>query len=36
MTILVTGGAGCIGSEYVSQLVGADATAQITVFDKLT
>ncbi|MEU9159343.1 dTDP-glucose 4,6-dehydratase [Streptomyces sp. NPDC048424] len=36
MRILVTGGAGFIGSEFVRQQLGADATAQITVFDKLT
>ncbi|MFI6153384.1 dTDP-glucose 4,6-dehydratase [Kitasatospora sp. NPDC051170] len=36
MRILVTGGAGFIGSEFVRQLLGADATDQITVFDKLT
>ncbi|MCX5212376.1 dTDP-glucose 4,6-dehydratase [Kitasatospora sp. NBC_00240] len=36
MRILVTGGAGFIGSEFVRQLLGTDATDQITVFDKLT
>ncbi|GAA1400517.1 dTDP-glucose 4,6-dehydratase [Kitasatospora putterlickiae] len=36
MRILVTGGAGFIGSEFVRQLLGADAEARITVFDKLT
>ncbi|MFF3086681.1 dTDP-glucose 4,6-dehydratase [Streptomyces nojiriensis] len=36
MRILVTGGAGFIGSEFVRQQFAADATAQITVFDKLT
>ncbi|GGR79840.1 dTDP-glucose 4,6-dehydratase [Streptomyces nojiriensis] len=36
MRILVTGGAGFIGSEFVRQQLAADATAQITVFDKLT
>ncbi|WP_035800825.1 dTDP-glucose 4,6-dehydratase [Kitasatospora mediocidica] len=36
MRILVTGGAGFIGSEFVRQLLGADATARITVLDKLT
>ncbi|MFE0578846.1 MULTISPECIES: dTDP-glucose 4,6-dehydratase [unclassified Streptomyces] len=36
MRILVTGGAGFIGSEFVRQQLGADATAQVTVFDKLT
>ncbi|MFD3327601.1 dTDP-glucose 4,6-dehydratase [Streptomyces sp. NPDC058701] len=36
MRILVTGGAGFIGSEFVRQRLGADATARITVFDKLT
>ncbi|MFB6891233.1 dTDP-glucose 4,6-dehydratase [Kitasatospora sp. NPDC056327] len=36
MRILVTGGAGFIGSEFVRQLLGAGATDQITVFDKLT
>ncbi|MFI6845498.1 dTDP-glucose 4,6-dehydratase [Kitasatospora sp. NPDC050467] len=36
MRILVTGGAGFIGSEFVRQLLGADTTDQITVFDKLT
>ncbi|PWK73220.1 dTDP-glucose 4,6-dehydratase [Streptomyces sp. CG 926] len=36
MRILVTGGAGFIGSELVRQQLAADPTAQITVFDKLT
>ncbi|MHA6760612.1 dTDP-glucose 4,6-dehydratase [Streptacidiphilus sp. PAMC 29251] len=36
MRILVTGGAGFIGSEFVRQLLGADDSARITVFDKLT
>ncbi|MCX5146030.1 dTDP-glucose 4,6-dehydratase [Streptomyces sp. NBC_00320] len=36
MRILVTGGAGFIGSEFVRQQLGADASAHITVFDKLT
>ncbi|WP_328300315.1 dTDP-glucose 4,6-dehydratase [Streptomyces sp. NBC_00435] len=36
MRILVTGGAGFIGSEFVRQQLGADATARITVLDKLT
>ncbi|MDR3034962.1 dTDP-glucose 4,6-dehydratase [Kitasatospora sp. YST-16] len=36
MRILVTGGAGFIGSEFVRQLLGADPAAQITVLDKLT
>ncbi|MGZ9932751.1 dTDP-glucose 4,6-dehydratase [Streptomyces sp. NC-S4] len=36
MRILVTGGAGFIGSEFVRQQLAADASAQITVFDKLT
>ena len=36
MRILVTGGAGFIGSEFVRQLLGADAEARITVLDKLT
>ncbi|MEJ8642914.1 dTDP-glucose 4,6-dehydratase [Streptomyces sp. MS1.HAVA.3] len=36
MRILVTGGAGFIGSEFVRQQLGADASARITVFDKLT
>lgn len=36
MRILVTGGAGFIGSEFVRQQLAADGTAQITVFDKLT
>jgi dTDP-glucose 4,6-dehydratase len=36
MRILVTGGAGFIGSEFVRQLLGADTEARITVLDKLT
>lgn len=36
MRILVTGGAGFIGSEFVRQQLGADPAARITVFDKLT
>ena len=36
MRILVTGGAGFIGSEFVRQLLGADAGTRITVLDKLT
>lgn len=36
MRILVTGGAGFIGSEFVRQQLGAEAGARITVFDKLT
>ncbi|WP_344459690.1 dTDP-glucose 4,6-dehydratase [Kitasatospora kazusensis] len=36
MSILVTGGAGFIGSEFVRSLLGADASARITVLDKLT
>ncbi|MBT2467576.1 dTDP-glucose 4,6-dehydratase [Streptomyces sp. ISL-66] len=36
MRILVTGGAGFIGSEFVRQQLGSDPSAQITVFDKLT
>ncbi|MFD3545704.1 dTDP-glucose 4,6-dehydratase [Streptomyces sp. NPDC058655] len=36
MRILVTGGAGFIGSEFVRQQLGADAAARITVLDKLT
>lgn len=36
MRILVTGGAGFIGSEFVRQQLASDGTAQITVFDKLT
>lgn len=36
MRILVTGGAGFIGSEFVRQQLGSDPTAKITVFDKLT
>jgi dTDP-glucose 4,6-dehydratase len=36
MRILVTGGAGFIGSEYVRRRLNSDPTAQITVLDKLT
>lgn len=36
MRILVTGGAGFIGSEFVRQQLGSDPEAEITVFDKLT
>ncbi|MFI2458194.1 dTDP-glucose 4,6-dehydratase [Streptomyces sp. NPDC019539] len=36
MRILVTGGAGFIGSEFVRQWLGSDPAARITVFDKLT
>ncbi|WP_030263537.1 dTDP-glucose 4,6-dehydratase [Streptomyces sp. NRRL B-24484] len=36
MRILVTGGAGFIGSEFVRSLLGADGSAQVTVLDKLT
>ncbi|MFC5801022.1 dTDP-glucose 4,6-dehydratase [Streptomyces formicae] len=36
MRILVTGGAGFIGSEYVRQRLSADPAARITVLDKLT
>ncbi|WP_330298077.1 dTDP-glucose 4,6-dehydratase [Streptomyces sp. NBC_00503] len=36
MRILVTGGAGFIGSEFVRQQLVADPAARITVFDKLT
>lgn len=36
MRILVTGGAGFIGSEFVRQQLGSDPAAEITVFDKLT
>ncbi|POX49973.1 dTDP-glucose 4,6-dehydratase [Streptomyces sp. Ru72] len=36
MRILVTGGAGFIGSEYVRQRLTSDPTARITVLDKLT
>ncbi|MFD4974296.1 dTDP-glucose 4,6-dehydratase [Streptomyces sp. NPDC058424] len=36
MRILVTGGAGFIGSEYVRRRLDSDPTARITVLDKLT
>jgi dTDP-glucose 4,6-dehydratase len=36
MRILVTGGAGFIGSEYVRRHLNSDPTARITVLDKLT
>ncbi|MCX4764659.1 dTDP-glucose 4,6-dehydratase [Streptomyces sp. NBC_01275] len=36
MRVLVTGGAGFIGSQYVRRRLGADPTARITVLDKLT
>ncbi|MFC6597367.1 dTDP-glucose 4,6-dehydratase [Kitasatospora paranensis] len=36
MRILVTGGAGFIGSEFVRAQLGADPSAEITVLDKLT
>jgi dTDP-glucose 4,6-dehydratase len=36
MRILVTGGAGFIGSEYVRLRLNSDPTARITVLDKLT
>ncbi|GJF29281.1 dTDP-glucose 4,6-dehydratase [Kitasatospora sp. NE20-6] len=36
MRILVTGGAGFIGSEFVRSQLRADASARITVLDKLT
>ncbi len=40
MRILVTGGAGFIGSEFVRQLLSAPGSAddgtQVTVYDKLT
>ncbi|MGW1759604.1 dTDP-glucose 4,6-dehydratase [Streptomyces mirabilis] len=36
MRILVTGGAGFIGSEYVRRRLKSDPTARITVLDKLT
>ncbi|MEV5984509.1 dTDP-glucose 4,6-dehydratase [Streptomyces sp. NPDC052051] len=36
MRILVTGGAGFIGSEYVRRRLSADPTERITVLDKLT
>ncbi|MDX3798219.1 dTDP-glucose 4,6-dehydratase [Streptomyces sp. AK04-3B] len=36
MRVLVTGGAGFIGSEYVRQRLSADPAARVTVLDKLT
>ncbi len=36
MRILVTGGAGFIGSEYVRRRLNSDPTERITVLDKLT
>ncbi|MFF3556074.1 dTDP-glucose 4,6-dehydratase [Streptomyces tsukubensis] len=36
MRLLVTGGAGFIGSEFVRRLLRADPAAQVTVFDALT
>ncbi|MFF8022409.1 dTDP-glucose 4,6-dehydratase [Streptomyces sp. NPDC007896] len=36
MRILVTGGAGFIGSEYIRRRLNSDPTARITVLDKLT
>jgi dTDP-glucose 4,6-dehydratase len=36
MRILVTGGAGFIGSEYVRRRLNSDPTARITVLDELT
>ncbi|WP_329595985.1 dTDP-glucose 4,6-dehydratase [Streptomyces pseudovenezuelae] len=36
MNVLVTGGAGFIGSHYVKQLLGADDVARVTVLDALT
>ncbi|MFF6805342.1 dTDP-glucose 4,6-dehydratase [Streptomyces sp. NPDC012616] len=36
MRVLVTGGAGFIGSEYVRRQFDADPAAQVTVLDKLT
>ncbi|MCX4744275.1 dTDP-glucose 4,6-dehydratase [Kitasatospora sp. NBC_01287] len=36
MRILVTGGAGFIGSEFVRSHLAADPAARVTVFDKLT
>jgi dTDP-glucose 4,6-dehydratase len=36
MSILVTGGAGFIGSEFVRSVLGSDASTRLTVLDKLT
>ncbi|MER6564359.1 dTDP-glucose 4,6-dehydratase [Streptomyces sp. NPDC001027] len=36
MRVLVTGGAGFIGSEYVRRQLSADPAARVTVLDKLT
>jgi len=36
MRVLVTGGAGFIGSEYVRRRLSADPAARVTVLDKLT
>ncbi len=36
MRILVTGGAGFIGSEFVRRWLNSEPTAHVTVLDKLT